>query len=167
MWGESRVFEDIIKEDIRYTWPAKYYTHLSRFLKYFPKSQLKIIIFEKFIKNIHKNLKEICHFLEINPGFKFNPNKFVQNPSKMPISTSLQKLNRKYFELNRREPFIIQTLRVGGRALINSINHAFYKSREFPQMKNSEKRYLKDYFSDEIIKLEELINEDLSIWRNF
>ena len=51
MWGESRSFEEIIKNDTRYTWPAMYYTHLSRYLKYFPKSQLYIIVFENLIKN--------------------------------------------------------------------------------------------------------------------
>ena len=62
----------------------------------------KQIIFEKFVQNIHKNLKEICQFLEINSDFKFNPDKFLQNPSKMPISIKFQKVNKKYFPVSRK-----------------------------------------------------------------
>ena len=72
VWGESQSFEEILKKNNRYTWPAMYHTHLSRFLRYFPKSHLHIIIFEKFIKDVSKYLKEIYKFLEINPIFKFN-----------------------------------------------------------------------------------------------
>ena len=165
MWGESRTFEEIIENDDRYTWPAMYYTHLSRYFKYFPSSQVKILIFEKFIKNVENNLREICEFLKINSDFKFDPGKFKQNPSKMPISPRLQKLNKKYFELNRREPLLIQTFRVGCRSLVNFSNHLFYKSREIPGMKEATKKYLKDFFNEEILKLEDLLDEDLSIWK--
>ena len=162
VWGESRSFEEIID---RYTGPSMYYTHLSRFLKFFPKAQMRIIILEKFIKNVDRYLKEICEFLEINPKFKFNPNKFTRNPSKMPISLRLQKLNKNFFYLNRREHFLLQAIRVGCRGVIDSINHLFYKSREFPKIKKSMKKNLKNYFHDEILKLEELIEEDLSVWK--
>ena len=165
MWGESRPFEDIIEKDNRYTWPAMYYTHLSRYFKYFPKSQIKVLVFEKFIKNVEKFLKEVCEFLIVNPNFKFKPRKFKQNPSKMPISMRVQKLNKKYFELNRREPLVAQAFRVGCRSLINFSNHLFYKSREFPEVKKATEKYLKDFFNEEILKLEELLDEDLSIWR--
>ena len=165
MWGEYRSFEEIIKNDDRYTWPAMYYSHLSRYLKYFSKSQLKVIVFERFIKNVEKHLKEICIFLNINPNFKFNPGSFRQNPSKMPISPKLQKYNKKYFELNRREPLLAQAFRVGCRSLINFSNHLLYKSREFPKMKEATQKFLKDFFNEEILKLEELLDEDLTIWK--
>lgn len=166
LWGENRPFEEVLTESKRYVWPAMYYTHLSRFLEYFPKEQLYVIIFEKFIKQIDFYLAEICKFLDINPNFRFNQEKFTRNPSKMPINTHLQKLNRNLFQLNRREPYFMQVFRVGGRTVVNSINHLFYKAREFPQMKKSTRNYLMDYFYDEIIKLEELLKEDLSIWKN-
>ena len=59
----------------------------------------------------------------------------------------------------------MQVFRVGGRTVVNSINHLFYKAREFPQMRKSTREYLRDFFYDEIMKLEELLEEDLSIWK--
>ena len=166
LWGETRSFEEIIQKDDRYTQPAMYYTHLSRYLNYFQRDQLFIIIFEKFIKNINQYLKKICEFLEINSNFKFDPNKFSRNPSKVPLNPYFQKFNKNLFRFDRRDPFIIQAIRVGGREVINSINHIFYKSRQFPDMSNSSKKYLKNLFYNEIEKLEELLEEDLSIWKN-
>src|SRR5690606_267538 len=36
----------------RYVYPGLYSTILSEYLQYFPKSQIKIIIFEEFVKNV-------------------------------------------------------------------------------------------------------------------
>lgn len=166
VWGESRKFEDIMKlKSNRYLWASLYYTHLTRFFNYFPIENLYVIVFEKFILNPEKYLKKLCAFLNINPNYNFELKKIIKNPSKMPISVNLQKLNKKFFYLNRREPLLIQLYRLGGNMTINSFNQIFYKSREFPRININSIDSLKNSLIDEVKKLEDLINEDLSIWK--
>ena len=165
VWGESRTFEEILETSDRYTWPGRYFTHMSRYLKYFPKESLKFVVFEKFIKNTHNYLREICEFLNVNAKFKFNSSAFNRNPSKMPINLPLQKFNRKLYYFNPKEHILKQILRIGCGVGVNYINHLYFKSRKFPKMKEPTKTYLKEYFNDEILKLEELIEQDLSIWK--
>lgn len=165
VWGESRTFEEILESSERYTWPGKYYTHMSRYLKHFPKKNLKFVVFEKFIKNINKYLKDICTFLNVNPNFKFNSSAFNRNPSKMPISLPLQKFNRKLYYFNPKEHILKQVLRIGCGVSVNYINHIYFKLREFPKIEKTTKNYLKEYFQDEILDLEKLIEQDLTIWK--
>jgi len=165
VWGESRTFETILEEGDRYTRPGMYYTHMTRFLKYFPKENLKFVVFEKFIKITNDYLKEICEFLNVNPRFKFNSSASNINPSKMPINLPLQRLNRKLYYFNPKEHILKQALRIGCGVALNYINHLYNKQQKFPKMKESTRRYLKEYFKDEVSKLEELIGEDLTIWK--
>ena len=123
IWGESRSFEHILRVSNRYTLPSMYSKHISRFLEYFPKENLKVIIFEKFIKDVPNYLKEICEFLKINPYFKFDQSKFNENPSKVPISIKLQELNKKLYYFNPKEAFLKQVIRIGCGMSINDINH--------------------------------------------
>ncbi|KKL94204.1 hypothetical protein LCGC14_1867000, partial [marine sediment metagenome] len=61
------------------------------------------IIFEKFIKNELKYMKKISEFLGLNPSFNFDSKKIKKNPSKMPLSISLQKKINKSFNSNPKE----------------------------------------------------------------
>ncbi|MFX0132201.1 MAG: sulfotransferase domain-containing protein, partial [Candidatus Hodarchaeota archaeon] len=99
--GIRERFEKIIKTNhIRrkeYLNPGRYFTHLSRFLKYFSKKQIHIIIFEKFLSNPNKILKNVLSFLGANNTFNFNHNIIKSNPSVMPISLFFQKIIDRFF----------------------------------------------------------------------
>lgn len=51
-----------------------YSNQIKRYIKYFPKKNMKFIIFEDFIKNIPQIMKEIFSFLEIEPICSINYN---------------------------------------------------------------------------------------------
>lgn len=161
--GEIRSFKDIIRENERYLWPGKYFYHISRFLNYFPKNKMIFIIFEKFIKNELKYMKKISEFLGLNPSFNFDSKKIKKNPSKMPLSISLQKKINKSFNSNPKEHISKRTIKYGCRIVLNRINH-LWKFQDFPNMDEITRNYLRNYFKKEIIKLEEIIEKDLSLW---
>jgi hypothetical protein len=59
-----------------------YYFQLSQYLKHFDKDRFKIIIFEEFINDISKVLKEIFIFLEVDPqlySYRSNYNVYNRN----------------------------------------------------------------------------------------
>lgn len=163
-WGELRSFEELLIKSDRYLWPGKYYTHISRFLRFFKKKNMLFIIFERFIEEKYENLKKVCEFLDINPNFKFNPNLVNKNPSRMPCSLSLQRFKKEKLSIEPIEPISIRFTKLGIGLIIQKVNH-FYKCRDFPKFKENTKRYLKKYYEKEILKLEKLINENLIIWK--
>ncbi len=62
----------------------QYGTNIRRWIKYFGKNNVKIIIFEEFLQNPQKCFKELCNFLEINDTFtpkfvKYNPSAKKKN----------------------------------------------------------------------------------------
>jgi hypothetical protein len=56
-------FNKEIRENPRYILTSQYYTQLLMYLRYFPKEHFMVIIFEEFIKDQTKALKEIFDFL--------------------------------------------------------------------------------------------------------
>ena len=163
--GEHLSFENFISNHQGLT-GCKYYTIINRFLKYFSKKNMFFLIFEKFIKNPYKYLKETCEFLDINSKFKFDPNKIYQNSSKMPMSLSLQQKNKKYFAPDRRhrEHLLKQSVKFGIYEFITLLN-CFSKSRKFPDMKENTRIYLKKNFKEEVSNLEKLIEIELDEWK--
>lgn len=66
-----------------YSERVKYSEQLKRFLRYFPKRNIKVIIYEDFKKNNLLYIKEICDFLKINiildkKPKKYNTRKFLR-----------------------------------------------------------------------------------------
>ena len=163
--GESRTFEEIITKNAKYITDGMYYTHISRFLKYFSKKMMFFIIFEKFVKDEFKYLKKLCEFLNVDPKFQFDSDFIDKNPSRMPISTGLQKINNRFFNSHPSENIFLRALKFNLRININRINH-MHNRRDFPKMKEITRRYLINYYKNETLNLEDLINKDLSNWLN-
>ncbi len=60
----------IYVKSIEYDWDylnrAKYYKQVKRYIDHF--KNVKILIFEEYVKNINTQFKEVCEFLDINPN---------------------------------------------------------------------------------------------------
>lgn len=61
----------------RYAWAVDYATHIHRYLQVFPKSHLKILIFEEFFQPGLPLYRELCRFLEVSESH--SPENFVHN----------------------------------------------------------------------------------------
>lgn len=77
-----------------------YSNQIKRYIKYFPKKNMKFIIFEDFIKNIPEIMKEIFSFLEIEPIRSINYN----------IKSNVAKLSRSIIlrDFIQRPPTLIK-----------------------------------------------------------
>ena len=95
--------------ELFYSERVSYLKDIKRYTKYFPKSQIKIIIFDDFKKNNLKVFEEVLEFLKINGKFK-------------------PKL--KFINTNKRARFKKLTLIIGK----SKINKSF--KRNFPNLQN-------------------------------
>ena len=84
----------------------------------------------------------------------------------MPISITFQSFINKLFSSDDdlREGLIKRALRSFCRKPLIFFNYSFELRKE-PQMKETTRRYIKEYYKNEIYKLEKLLDKDLSHWR--
>ena len=135
-----------------------YTEQLTRYFELFPFENIKILLFEDFIKNPVDASKEVFQFLNVDADFV--PEIKRQNQSGLPkgiIGWLLMKV--RYYNLMPNITFSAFL----PQFLINYIFKTVYKKP--PQLDvNLKKQITKKYYKQEIKKLEELISMDLSHW---
>lgn len=130
-----------------------YGQQITRYLEYFEKKKIKIIIFEEFIKNINSTMKEILEFLEVSA----------------PITDSFKKIHNQYtVPTNKFTAFLIRNRAVrhiaknllpreGGRKL----KKFFDKEGNKPELSENDKKFLQELYHDDVLHLEKILNRKL------
>ena len=139
-----------------------YYENRKRYLDIFGRSKVKIIIFEKWIKNPNSTIQEILQFLDIdysitnlkydvhNPFFIEKPRgKVSQNLLK---SKTASKIARKFIPSNGRR--FIQ------KKVLTSRN------TNKPKLDNADREFLIKFYQNDVKKLKRLLVQELP-WPNF
>ncbi len=168
-YRENMMFEKIIefenKEetevneksfDFHYIKQGFYYRQVKSYLENF--KNVKIIIFDEFINNTEKTLIEIFNFLNINN--KFIPS-FTKkyNISGAPRNKLLNKLTFGNYKLKKIIKFILpyyiqdELVRIITKYNLKKIN-----------LDNNTRKKLINIYKKDILKLEKLIEKDLSSW---
>jgi hypothetical protein len=164
---ETLTFEEALeKEDERkannrvWAWQYKnsglYYQQVKAYTDNFP--NVRIIIFEDFKKEPQKVLAEICEFLEVSPGFKFDTS-YKYNVSGEPKSRVLYKFETSRGLVNFIKKFI-------PAKLVEKMKKNLTGEKQMvkPEMNPETRKALVDFFKDDILQLQNLINKDLSHW---
>ena len=174
LWGlEPLEFEDALgktKERLDLNWDVGfdyvgygfYYNQVKAFLDSFP--NVKIYLYEDLKADPLLVVKNIFSFLGVK-------NTFVPDISKKHKSSGVPKSWRLYRLLNRpnlvssKLPFITSLIPYEKRVLfiekLKKINSTFSKKTK---MKPTTKKYLKNLYRNDIVKLQQLIGRDLSDW---
>ena len=135
-----------------------YSKQIKRFQKIFPKNQIKIIIFEEYIKNTIPTINSILSFLDIQKSiiFKVAP----KGAYKVPRNFASQKLmNNSTFRKTAK--FIIPTVarqKIGERFLVKESSRPILKQHERPR--------LKEIYQDDVENLAKLLGRSLP-WKDF
>lgn len=136
-----------------------YYDQLKRYFDQFPRENIKIIIFEEFLRNKEGSLKEIFGFLNVDETF--SPNLSVQhNPSGEPKSKFILRLFRDASLIKEAAKFFVpKSFRADLKRRLMAKNTA--RRTLSPEMR----RQLMAKYSEDIRNLETLLGRDLSVWR--
>ncbi|MDA8641899.1 sulfotransferase [Flavobacteriaceae bacterium] len=135
-----------------------YFEQVKTFFNTF--SNVKVILQEDLKINTDSVIKELCSFLDVNPDFKLDTS-LEHNPSGNPknvIAKFLLNRNNK-IATNFRE-FLKS---VFPRSILENVAS---RSLEKKSISKSDQALLKNYFQEDITKLEILLNRDLSKWGN-
>jgi len=135
-----------------------YYEQVKSYLDIFGTDRVKVLIFEEFIQNKEKIIKQVCKFLGIN-YFTLNFEK-IHNPYSVPSntlsktilsSTIIKKIFTKFFSHDFSKE-------MADRFLLKTINK--------PEMKNEDKLFLQKIYQEDVKKLELLLGRSIG-WMNF
>ncbi len=136
-----------------------YYKQLKSYFEIFHRDQIKIIIFEEWIKSPESMLKEMYRYFKVDEDFvpkmdvQYNVGGFEKNQ----YLASLLK-HRKIF--TKIKPIVPRRV----RATVNMLRNK--NMGKAPPLSNEMRKQLGQLFLDDIEALEDLTNIDLSIWKN-
>lgn len=156
-----------IKENWGPIWHYKagsmYSEQIERYLNTFPREQLRVYIYEEFKQDPITVLRNIFDFIGVD--ITFTPDIAIKpNVSGKPKSIFIQRLIQFFFL--KPNPFRFLARRLISRdarwrftTIVRNVN------LQRVRIPLHTKKRLMAYFSDDIRKLEELLERDLSIWR--
>lgn len=137
-----------------YTQRGFYYDALNEYLKSFDSTQIKIYIYNEFAEDSSAIVKDIFNFLDVD--YSFQPDMSRENISGIPKSKILNKL----FARDNLLKSIVKPF------LPSFIRHKVKESNlaAKPNIPFEAEQYLRRLYQNDILKLQDLIQRDLSTW---
>ena len=141
-----------------------YNKHLNNYLDYFHRDQFHIIIFEEFIHQRKKVIKDLLEFLEVDKNIEINLD-IYSNQASEARSTIIKQIMKKDFLLKRLIKKMIPSLsmRQKIRNRIHASNNKVVKTT--PLSENERKLCYSEYFKQDIELLEEKLSVKLENWK--
>lgn len=138
-----------------------YYDRIKYYLDTFGKKQLRIYLYDDFKKDPLYIIKDIFRFLDVDdsfvPDLRTKPNE-----SFIPKNRYLHILLKNRWEIYKAtKGFLPKKYR---RNLIKFFNNNWENNKYKPQLSEQTREELKSIFREDILKTQELINKDLSLW---
>jgi len=138
---------------------ALYSKHVKRYFNIFDSKQIKIIIFEEWIKNSEDTIKEILKFLDLKI-FLHEFKKEVYNPYEISRGKLLTSIRTNYILNKAAKTILPQSTRTFLR------NNFFVKKGVKPKLEEEDRKLLTNFYSADVKKLQTLLGRKLP-WANF
>ncbi|MCY0894194.1 MAG: sulfotransferase [Acidibacillus sp.] len=135
-----------------------YHSQIKRYFQVFPKEQVKVILFEDFTSDTRQTMRDVYSFLGVDPTFTADTS-IHYNESGLPKSRALFNFISQPNGLKELvKPLIPSALRerLGNRAKSMLL--------EKVSMNPDTRTALRDYFHDDVMKLQDLLKRDLGAW---
>lgn len=137
-----------------------YFQQTKRYIDFFGKENVKIILYDDFVQKTEEVLIDLCDFIDINKEYISRINYRRIYNEYATYSSSLSKYILKY--KNRFN--IFKTILPS--SLINYLKErVIFKKKEKPRLLEEEKSYLYNIYKKDIEMTEKLINRDLGSWK--
>jgi hypothetical protein len=164
--GVNLLFENALKNNPMYLYQSMYFTHMSRWLQFFDKKQIFIILVDELREKPEKILRDLYAFLSVDRDHK--PVRLHQriHETRVPQNSSLESLIKKTSVLLKSigcARLIAYLKSKGVKKSIYNLNSQ-KGSFAFPPMQENTRLALLEYFKEENSKLSILVNRDLSAW---
>ena len=142
-----------------------YYDHLSNYLKYFPKDNILIMLFDDLEKNSAQFIEKIYGFLSIDTTFKPSVLHARINIAKEPRSRILNKIAIKTSLLLRKWDMLGPYYKIRNSRLLQKILFSRAYGKNYPRMSEATRKRLQEEYKSQINRLSDLLERDLSHWK--
>ena len=132
-----------------------YSEQVSRYLNLFPRENIKIFIFEEFIKDTKKSVQEVLDFLKVNDT-PTDSIKTIHNQFTIPRGNFSSSILKNKFIKNFGKRFV--PLSIGESAVKNVLG----KKGEKPTISEKTRKLLEEVYRNDISKLESILGHSLS-----
>ena len=139
-----------------------YGEQIKRYFEQFPKNQIKIYLYEDYRSDGRSVMEDILKFLEIDSSY-VPANRTWTPPSGNPRIPFVKSLTKK----SNWNPLVIKALkRILPRKQIQHLLRVInlVNSAERPELDTETRLKLVDFYRDDILMLQELLDRDLSSW---
>ena len=171
---EDLTFENALKKEeerkkLNWRWHYQlmgqglYYSQVKRYIDEFEAKNVSIHLFEELKETPNELMKNIYDFLCVDSEFKPQADK-IYNKGGLPKNMFVHKLLRgSNLIKDVTRAFTSKKIRGKLYSVLSEINYE-YKNR--PVINERTKKHMVDVFKDDALKLQNLINRDLSAWFN-
>ncbi|OEU63625.1 MAG: hypothetical protein BBJ57_13325 [Desulfobacterales bacterium PC51MH44] len=133
-----------------------YYDQVKRYLDIFGEEQVKVLLNEDLRENAFRVVLSVYEFLGINNSI-------------LPDSERQHNVYQKPRNVLVRQLYSVNPLRTLAKAiiparLVESVKDTLLVREEKPELSENTRKYLASLFADDTLKLQKLINRDLSTW---
>lgn len=144
-WGKDSLYIEL----------GLYYEQVKRFYDIFPKNQISIHLYEEYRTNQELSLKDIYEFLNVS-SVMFSE-VCSENSASLPKHGFIPKLINfgKHLRIHR----------IVNKKVKEAVRSFIFQSKSLPVLSGSDYKEVYEYFKSDIKKLEELLEIDLSVWR--
>lgn len=142
-----------------------YHEQLARYLEFFPREQLKVVLFDDLKANPKAFLTDIYEFLGIDASFSASimnqPKNTKKSLPKFPKTyRSLKSIYRNLMEVPIARDLLVP-LRLKGYF---NFFHRLNRGERFPDLTPERKHFLADFYRQDLAKVSTLLDRDLSSW---
>lgn len=138
---------------------GEYTRQIKNLYKHLDEDRIKIVFFEEFKKDNVKTIEEICDFLEIEGNFSYHPEKVYHKGFGITKSKTIGQFyikNKWVLAIKRK----LLNTKIGNLKFL--INKWLYKPLI---VEPASYDFLYDYYKQDVLDLEKLLNKDLSHWK--
>ena len=153
-----------------YLAPGLYFRRLKEYYDLFPPDQILVALYEDLVANPQATLQSMLRFLEVDDEIVPHPSIMMNaNPAAVvPRSRTLERVLSQDHPLKRVIRTLVPSQIYSGviarlrRRNVRSVDLTYVER----QLSGQDRQYLVDYFRDDILQLQDLLDRDLSVWLN-
>lgn len=147
-----------------YVFQSQYAIHIKRYLQYFSIKQFQFVLFDDFVKEREVTIKKILDFLDVSNDVDLDIHVY-SNKSSIARSESIKLLIKRDTVLKRLAKLMIPSFvwRQKIRNIIHATNNKPKEKR--PLSVNTRKNIYLEFFQNDVVELEKMLNLNLNDWQ--
>jgi hypothetical protein len=161
----NQSFEESIEHDPRFLREAFYAKHLKRYLKYFQREQIKVVLFEDIVQQPEQTIRDVFSFLSVDPEVDLDLERIPKNKAKKSRFFSPTPVMAWFarFMIEHDQAALLQKARdLGLKEMLLKISTVDCPREPIdPQTQDR----LQRLFHDDICELEALLGRNLTAWK--